>query len=65
MLATVAPAAARSCEDVAWAVVQALETPVTIGRQFNISGAAPLTLCGSSASLALGRVRCLPSQPGQ
>ena len=29
--------------DVAWAVVQALESPVTIGRQFNISGAAPLT----------------------
>ena len=29
--------------DVAWAVVQALETSVTIGRQFNISGAAPLT----------------------
>ena len=29
--------------DVAWAVVQALETPATIGRQFNISGAASLT----------------------
>jgi nucleoside-diphosphate-sugar epimerase len=29
--------------DVAWAVVQALETPATIGRQFNISGATPLT----------------------
>lgn len=29
--------------DVAWSVVQALETPATIGRQFNISGAAPLT----------------------
>ena len=29
--------------DVAWAVVQALETPATIGRQFNLSGAAPLT----------------------
>ena len=29
--------------DVAWAVVQALETPATINRQFNISGAAPLT----------------------
>ena len=29
--------------DVAWAVVQALETSGTIGRQFNISGAAPLT----------------------
>ena len=29
--------------DVAWAVVESLETSVTIGRQFNISGAAPLT----------------------
>jgi len=29
--------------DVAWAVVQSLETPASIGRQFNISGAAPLT----------------------
>ena len=29
--------------DVAWAVVQALETSATIGRQFNISGAASLT----------------------
>ena len=29
--------------DVAWAVVQALEAPATINRQFNISGAAPLT----------------------
>ena len=29
--------------DVAWAVVQVLETPATIERQFNISGAAPLT----------------------
>ena len=29
--------------DVAWAVVQALEEIATIGRQFNISGAAPLT----------------------
>ena len=29
--------------DVAWAVVQALEAPSTIGRQFNISGAAALT----------------------
>ena len=29
--------------DVAWAVVQALEAPDTINRQFNISGAAPLT----------------------
>ncbi|MBM5785646.1 MAG: NAD-dependent epimerase/dehydratase family protein [Cyanobacteria bacterium K_DeepCast_35m_m1_288] len=29
--------------DVAWAVVQALDAPATIERQFNISGAAPLT----------------------
>jgi nucleoside-diphosphate-sugar epimerase len=29
--------------DVAWAVVQALESPATINRQFNISGAEPLT----------------------
>ena len=29
--------------DVAWAVVQALESPATIHRQFNISGAEPLT----------------------
>ena len=29
--------------DVAWAVVQALAAPATIGRQFNISGAAPLS----------------------
>ena len=29
--------------DVAWAVVQALESPTTINRKFNISGAEPLT----------------------
>jgi len=29
--------------DVAWAVVQALDASATIGRQFNISGAAPLS----------------------
>ena len=29
--------------DVAWVVVQVLEASTTIGRQFNISGAAPLT----------------------
>jgi nucleoside-diphosphate-sugar epimerase len=29
--------------DVAWAVVEALEASAAIGRQFNISGAAPLT----------------------
>ena len=30
-------------KDVAWAVVQSLESPATIQRQFNISGAEPLT----------------------
>ena len=54
--------------DVAWAVVQALETPVTIGRQFNISGAAPLTYNDvvRFISQALGRrVQCfhLPARP--
>jgi nucleoside-diphosphate-sugar epimerase len=29
--------------DVAWAVAQSLESPATINRQFNISGAEPLT----------------------
>ena len=29
--------------DVAWAVVQTLESPATINRQFNLSGAEPLT----------------------
>lgn len=29
--------------DVAWAVVQAVQSPATINRQFNISGAEPLT----------------------
>ena len=29
--------------DVAWAVVQSLESPATIQRQFNLSGAEPLT----------------------
>ena len=43
--------------DVAWAAVQALETPVTVGRQFNISGAAPLTFNDvvSLTAQALGR----------
>jgi nucleoside-diphosphate-sugar epimerase len=54
--------------DVAWAVVQALESPGTINRQFNISGAEPIAyndvvrLTGQ----ALGRrIRCLhlPAQP--
>ena len=30
-------------KDVAWAVVQSLDSPATIHRQFNISGAEPLT----------------------
>ena len=43
--------------DVAWALVQALDTPATIGRQFNISGAAPLTYGDvvHLAAQALGR----------
>jgi len=43
--------------DVAWAVVQVLETPQTIGRQFNLSGALPLTYIevARTASQALGR----------
>ena len=43
--------------DVAWAVVQALETSVTINRQFNISGAAPLSYLEvvRLTALALGR----------
>ena len=43
--------------DVAWAVVQSLETPASIGRQFNISGAAPLTYneVVSLTAAALGR----------
>jgi len=43
--------------NVAWAVAQALETPGTIGRQFNISGAAPLTYNDvvSMTAQALGR----------
>ena len=48
--------------DVAWAVVQALETPESIGSQFNLSGAAPLTYneVVRLAAQALGRrVHCL------
>ena len=43
--------------DVAWAVVQSLETPASIGSQFNISGAAPLTYneVVSLTAAALGR----------
>ena len=54
--------------DVAWAVVQVLETPATIGRQFNISGAAPLTYNDvvRLISQALGRgFSASTSQPGQ
>ena len=54
--------------DVAWAVVQALETPATIKRQFNISGAAPLTYNDvvRLTAQALGRrVQCfhIPARP--
>lgn len=54
--------------DVAWAVVQALGEPSTIGRQFNISGAAPLAYNDvvRLTAQALGRrVRLLhiPAQP--
>lgn len=54
--------------DVAWAVVQSLEAPSTIGRQFNISGAAALTYNDVVCLIAqaLGRrVQCLhiPAQP--
>ncbi|MFM7313899.1 MAG: NAD-dependent epimerase/dehydratase family protein, partial [Cyanobium sp.] len=43
--------------DVAWAVVQALDTPASIGRQLNLSGAAPLTYneVVRLTALALGR----------
>ncbi len=43
--------------DVAWALVQALDAPVTIGRNFNISGSAPLTYNDvvSLTAHALGR----------
>jgi nucleoside-diphosphate-sugar epimerase len=43
--------------DVAWAVVQAFESPTTINRQFNISGAEPLTYNDvvSVTARALGR----------
>ena len=30
-------------EDVAWSIVQSLESPATINRQFNVSGANPVT----------------------
>ena len=54
--------------DVAWAVVQALESPATINRQFNISGAEPLTYneVVSVTAEALGRgIRkmYIPAQP--
>ena len=54
--------------DVAWAVVQSLESPATINRQFNISGAEPLTYneVVRVTAQALGRhIRRLhiPAQP--
>ena len=54
--------------DVAWAIVQALESSVTIGRAFNISGADPLTYNDviRVISQALGRrVQCfhIPVSP--
>ena len=48
--------------DVAWAVVQSLESPATIQRQFNISGAEPLSYneVVRITAQALGRrTRCL------
>ena len=54
--------------DVAWAVVQALETPATIERQFNISGATPLTynevlrLTAQSLGRSVLRLH-IPAQP--
>jgi nucleoside-diphosphate-sugar epimerase len=55
-------------KDVAWAVVQALESPATIHREFNISGAQPLTYneVVRVTAQALGRrIRRLhiPAQP--
>lgn len=55
-------------KDVAWAVVQALESPAAINRQFNISGAEPLTYNDvvRVTAQALGRrIRRLhiPAQP--
>jgi nucleoside-diphosphate-sugar epimerase len=54
--------------DVAWAVVQVLDVPATVGRAFNLSGAAPLDYNAVVAQTArcLGRrVRCLhlPAAP--
>ena len=54
--------------DVAWAVVQVLEAPTTIGRQFNISGAAAVTYneVVRLTSEALGRCVLrlhIPAQP--
>ncbi|MCP9892077.1 NAD(P)H-binding protein [Cyanobium sp. Aljojuca 7D2] len=54
--------------DVAWAVVQALEIPAAINRQFNISGAAPLTynevvrLTAEALGRRVQRVH-IPAQP--
>jgi nucleoside-diphosphate-sugar epimerase len=54
--------------DVAWAIVQALLVPTTIGREYNISGAAPLTyneVVRLTAQALERRGRCLhiPAQP--
>ena len=54
--------------DVAWSIVQALESPATINRQFNISGAEPLSynkLVSTTAKALSRRIRCLhiPAQP--
>jgi nucleoside-diphosphate-sugar epimerase len=54
--------------DVAWAVVQALDSPATINRQFNLSGAEPLTYneVVRVTAQVLGRRICrlhIPAQP--
>ena len=54
--------------DVAWAVVQVLESPAAINRQFNISGAAPLTyneVVRVTAQALARRIHLfhIPSQP--
>jgi len=48
--------------DVAWAVVQLLDSPATITRQFNISGAEPLTyndVGRFTAKALVWRILCL------
>jgi nucleoside-diphosphate-sugar epimerase len=53
--------------DVAWAVVHSLESPATIDRQFNISGAEPLTYneVVRVTAQALGRRSCRLHIPAQ